>query len=146
MESLKSFFRPEFLNRLDEIITFDLLSEEVIADIVQIQMKEVIARLAKKDIKLTVTDDVLAYLAKEGYDPKFGARPLRRVIQSKILTPIAGMMVGEGMMQGGVVKVSMKKDKDGLDFEVKKSTRNKATATEVQKKPEAKKRNVAVSA
>jgi ATP-dependent Clp protease ATP-binding subunit ClpC len=145
MESLKSFFRPEFLNRLDEIITFDLLSSEVIADIVKIQMSEVIARLAKKDIKLSVSDEVMAYLAKEGYDPKFGARPLRRVIQSKILTPIASMMVGEGMMQGGVVKVSMKKDKDGLDFEVKKLARSKAVPPTVDKKSETKKKNVAVT-
>jgi ATP-dependent Clp protease ATP-binding subunit ClpB len=123
MESLKNFFRPEFLNRLDEIITFDLLTSEVIADIVHIQMVEVIKRLEKKEIKLSVTEEVMQYLAKEGYDPKFGARPLRRVIQSKILTPVANMMVGEGMLQGGVVKVSIKKEV--LDFEIKKSSRAK---------------------
>ncbi len=137
MESLKSFFRPEFLNRLDEIITFDLLSPEVIAEIVKIQMKEVINRLAKKEIKLAVSDEVMTYLAKEGYDPKFGARPLRRVIQSKILTPIAGMMVGEGMMQGGTVKVTMKKDV--LDFEIKKKARAKTETSVVTKKSPSKK-------
>jgi ATP-dependent Clp protease ATP-binding subunit ClpC len=137
MESLKSFFRPEFLNRLDEIITFDLLSPEVISEIVKIQMKEVINRLAKKEIKLSVSDEVMTYLAKEGYDPKFGARPLRRVIQSKILTPIAGMMVGEGMMQGGTVKVTMKKDV--LDFEVKKKARAKTEASVTTKKSPSKK-------
>lgn len=138
MESLKNFFRPEFLNRLDETIVFDLLTPEVIADIVEIQMKEVIDRLAKKEIKLSVTEDVMKYLAKEGYDPKFGARPLRRVIQSKILTPVANMMVGEGMLQGGTVKVSMKKDV--LDFEIKKTSRVKtapATEKKVTKKKEA---------
>jgi ATP-dependent Clp protease ATP-binding subunit ClpC len=145
MDSLKNFFRPEFLNRLDEIIVFDLLTPEVIADIVDIQMKDVIKRLEKKEIKLSVTDDVLKYLAKEGYDPKFGARPLRRVIQSKILTPLANMMVGEGMLQGGSVKVSMKKDKTGtdateLDFEVKKSSKIKAVIPEEPKK--AKKKEV----
>jgi ATP-dependent Clp protease ATP-binding subunit ClpC len=143
MESLKHFFRPEFLNRLDEIIVFDLLTPEVIADIVDIQMKDVIKRLEKKEIKLSVTDDVLKYLAKEGYDPKFGARPLRRVIQSKILTPLANMMVGEGMLQGGSVKVSMKKDKTNtdapeLDFEVKKSAKIKAVIPDEEKKPKKK--------
>ncbi len=132
MESLKNFFRPEFINRLDEIITFDLLTPEVIADIVQIQMKDVIKRLAKKEIKLAVADEVMAFIAKEGYDPKFGARPLRRVIQSKILTPIANMMVGEGMMQGGTVKVTMKKDV--LDFEIRKKARAKVEVTAAPKK------------
>lgn len=125
MESLKNYFRPEFLNRLDEIIVFDLLSPEVIAQIVDIQVDDVVERLAKKEIKLSVSKDVCEYLAKEGYDPKFGARPLRRLIQSKILTPVANMMVGEGMLQGGTVSVTMKKGE--LDFDVKKTGRRKTT-------------------
>jgi ATP-dependent Clp protease ATP-binding subunit ClpA len=87
-------------------------------------------RLAKKDITLTVTDEVLEYLAKEGYDPKFGARPLKRVIQSKILTPVANMMVGEGMLQRGTVAVSMKKGE--LTFDIKKRAQVKTKT--VQKK------------
>jgi ATP-dependent Clp protease ATP-binding subunit ClpB len=118
MDSLKGYFRPEFLNRLDEIIIFDILSPETIRSIVEMQVEIVRERLLSKDIALTVTKDVYDYLAKEGYDPKMGARPLKRVIQSKILTPVASMMVGQGMLQGGTVKVSMKKDE--LDFEVKK--------------------------
>lgn len=123
LDSLKHFFRPEFLNRLDEIIVFDLLSPEAIRQIVDLQVIEVKDRLEKKEIKLSVTKEVLEYLAKEGYDPKFGARPLRRLIQSKILTPVANMMVGEGMLQSGTVKVSMKKDE--LDFDIKRSTKTK---------------------
>lgn len=118
MESLKHFFRPEFINRLDEIIIFDILSPETIRSIVNIQIEDVRKRLEKKEIALSVTDEVLEYLAKEGYDPKFGARPLKRVIQSKILTPVANMMVGEGMLQRGIVKVSMKKGE--LIFDVKR--------------------------
>lgn len=124
MESLKLFFRPEFINRLDEIIIFDILSPETIRSIVGIQVEDVQKRLAKKEIVLTVTDEVLEYLAKEGYDPKFGARPLKRVIQSKILTPVANMMVGEGMLQRGTVAVTMKKGE--LAFEVKKRAVPKA--------------------
>ena len=120
MESLKHFFRPEFLNRLDEIIVFDILSAETIRSIVTLQVEDVRKRLEKKEIALSVTDEVLDYLAREGYDPKFGARPLKRVIQSKILTPVANMMVGEGMLQRGAVKVSMKKDE--LQFDVKRQT------------------------
>ncbi len=118
MESLKLFFRPEFLNRLDEIIVFDILSPETIRSIVGIQVEDVKKRLEKKQILLSVTDEVLEFLAKEGYDPKFGARPLKRVIQSKILTPVANMMIGEGMLHGGIVKVAMKKDE--LVFDVRK--------------------------
>lgn len=126
LESLKSFFRPEFLNRLDEVIVFDILSPETIRSIVEMQVAEVQKRLHGKDIALSVTKDVYDYLARAGYDPKFGARPLKRVIQSKILTPVASAMVGTGMLHGGIVKVSMKKDE--LAFEVhRKGEQTKTT-------------------
>jgi ATP-dependent Clp protease ATP-binding subunit ClpB len=139
MESLKHFFRPEFLNRLDEIIIFDILSPETIRSIVTIQVEDVRKRMEKKEIKLEITDEVLEYLAKEGYDPKFGARPLKRVIQSKILTPVANMMVGEGMLQRGSVKVSMKKGE--LQFDVKRQgvrgAKEKVVKSEPKKEREA---------
>lgn len=137
MDTLKHFFRPEFLNRLDEIIVFDLLSPEALRQIVDLQVDEVESRLLKKEIKLSVTKEVMEYLAKEGYDPKFGARPLRRVIQSKILTPVANMMVGEGMLQSGTVKVGMKGDE--LNFDIKKTGQKKepvAKKTAKRKKKE----------
>ena len=141
MDSLKQFFRPEFLNRLDEVIVFDILAPQTIAEIVKMQVKEVERRLAAKDIELTVSDEVLKFLAEQGYDPKFGARPLKRVIQSKILTPVANMMVGEGMLQGGTVKVSLKTSntsKDGqtaaeLSFDVKKKTRARSSTATAKK-------------
>jgi ATP-dependent Clp protease ATP-binding subunit ClpC len=139
-DTLKQYFRPEFLNRLDEIIIFDLLSEEAIAEIVDLQVDDVVKRLEKKEIALTLSKEVRAYLAKEGYDPKFGARPLRRLIQSKILTPIANMMVGEGMLQGGTVKVTMKKGE--LDFDIKKKGRRKNTP-KAEPKPKNKNQPVA---
>lgn len=138
MESLKTFFRPEFLNRLDEIIVFELLTPEVIRGIVDLQVSDVVERLLKKEIKLSVTKDVLDYLAKEGYDPKFGARPLRRVIQSKILTPVANMMVSEGMMQGGTVKVAMKDNE--LSFDITREKRNNTKKTAAKKKTATKKK------
>ncbi|MEX0930960.1 MAG: AAA family ATPase [Candidatus Paceibacterota bacterium] len=127
MDSLKNYFRPEFLNRLDEVIIFDILSPETIRKIVSMQIDEVVKRLAGKDIDLRVTDAVLDFIANEGFDPKFGARPLRRVIQSKILTPVANMMVGEGMLQGGVVKVDMKGSEFAFDVKRKRS-RSKSTS------------------
>lgn len=121
MESLKNFFRPEFLNRLDEIILFEILSPAVISEIVKMQIDNVSKRLKAKDIELVVEPEVLDYLAREGYDPKFGARPLKRVIQSKILTPVANMMVNQGMLRGGSVRVSLKGDE--LHFDTKKKGR-----------------------
>jgi ATP-dependent Clp protease ATP-binding subunit ClpC len=126
MDSLKNFFRPEFLNRLDEIIVFDILSTDTVRSIVGLQVEEVTKRLRGKEIALSVSDAVLDYLAKEGYDPKFGARPLKRVIQSKILTPVANMMIQEGMLRGGTVRVEMKKDE--LSFDVKKKAMSRSAA------------------
>jgi ATP-dependent Clp protease ATP-binding subunit ClpB len=129
LESLKNFFRPEFLNRLDEIIIFDILSRETIRNIVGMQIELVKERLLQKEIELTISDEVLDQITTEGYDPKFGARPLKRVIQSKILTPVASLMISEGMLQGGSVSISMKKDE--LYFDVKK--RGKGTRKEMEK-------------
>jgi ATP-dependent Clp protease ATP-binding subunit ClpB len=108
MNALKDHFRPEFLNRLDEIIIFDILSKEAIADIVNIQVGIVKERLLQKDIKLNLTNSVMEHLAKEGYNPQYGARPLKRLIQSKILTPIASLMVSKGISKGGTINVDMK--------------------------------------
>lgn len=132
MDSLKHYFRPEFLNRLDEIIIFDILSPDTIRNIVEMQVEEVEKRLASKDIVLTVTSEVYDYLAKEGYDPKFGARPLKRIIQSKILTPVASMMVGQGMLRGGIVKVTMKKSELAFDI-TKKGSHRSTTGNRVKK-------------
>ncbi len=93
MDALKDHFRPEFLNRLDEIITFDILSPESIEKIVILEIEKVKQRLLQKEIKLEITPEVCAYVAKEGYNPEFGARPLRRFIQTKILTPVALLIV-----------------------------------------------------
>ncbi len=120
MASLKDYFRPEFINRLDDIIIFDILSPEAIAEIVKIQVDVIKARLAEKDIVLDVAPEVYAYLAREGYNPQYGARPLKRLIQNKILTSVASFMIAQGMLRGGSVKVTMK-DNGEFAFEVKKA-------------------------
>lgn len=131
MDSLKDFFRPEFINRLDEIVIFDILAKDTLMDIVGLQLDEVTARLKEKDITLTVSKDARAYLAEEGYDPRYGARPLKRVIQSKILTPVANMMIREGVLTGGTVKVGVKNGE--LTFSVTKRGAGKRTAKKPQK-------------
>ncbi len=117
LESLKDHFRPEFLNRLDDIIVFDILSKEAIAEIVKIQVGIVKGRLLEKEIKLNLSDAVFEHLAKEGYSPQYGARPIKRLIQNKILTPIATLMVGRGIMRGGVISVDMKPARHALVVE-----------------------------
>jgi ATP-dependent Clp protease ATP-binding subunit ClpA len=119
MNSLKDFFRPEFLNRVDDIILFDILSKESIEKIVSIQVNLVIERLKAKDINLVITPDVLTYLAKEGYNPHYGARPLKRLIQNKILTPVANLMISQGITKGGTITVTMKKGTEEFQFDVK---------------------------
>ena len=118
MATLKDYFRPEFLNRLDDIIIFDILKPEVIQKIVGIQVEMVKKRLADKEIVLDVSEEVLAELSQKGYDPHYGARPLKRLIQTKILNPIASLMISKGVMQGGAISVGLK-DKE-FTFEVKK--------------------------
>lgn len=108
LASLKEHFRPEFLNRLDEIVMFDILSPKAIRSIVDIQINIVQKRLAEKGIQLEVTDKVLNYLGEKGYNPQYGARPLKRLIQDKILTPIANLMVAQHVTNGGIVSVDMK--------------------------------------
>lgn len=117
MESLKDFFRPEFLNRLDEIVIFDILSQEAVKEIVKVQMGIAKARLLEKEIKLTVAPEVLEHLSKEGYNPQYGARPLKRLIQSKILTPIASLMISRGVYRGGMVAVAMKNGELNISVE-----------------------------
>ncbi len=124
--ALKDRFRPEFLNRLDDIVIFDVLNKESLARIVENQVQEVIARLLGKRIVLSIAPEVRTWLASIGHNPQYGARPLKRAIQDKILTPIASFMVSQGIMEGGMVNVSMKGDQP--HFEVKKTTVRKPGA------------------
>jgi ATP-dependent Clp protease ATP-binding subunit ClpB len=107
LASLKDYFRPEFLNRVDDIILFDILSPEAIRDIVKIQVDLVVKRLADKQIELILAPAVFDYLAKEGYNPQYGARPLKRLIQSKILTPVANLLIAQEVNAGGCIYVNV---------------------------------------
>ena len=126
MGSLKDYFRPEFLNRLDEIILFDILSPEIIRDIVRIQVAEVVKRLEDKNITLSFTDAALDLLGKDGYSSQYGARPLKRLVQTKILTPVANMMVSRAIIEGGTVKVDVKAGE--FTFDVKKGPERQRNA------------------
>jgi ATP-dependent Clp protease ATP-binding subunit ClpB len=117
-DALKDFFKPEFLNRLDEIIIFDILGPSSIRTIVDLQINLVRERLKAKEIELVLDVAVMDYFAKEGYNPQYGARPLKRLIQTKLLTPIASFMISKGIMRGGTITVNMKNNE--LVFDVKR--------------------------
>jgi len=128
MESLRDHFRPEFINRLDEILVFNPLSTEILREIVDLQLQIVRERLAKKNINLEISDEVLKFLAGEGYNPEYGARPLKRLIQSKILNPVASFIIGRQVDGGGIVTVSLKNGEPVVDLikAVKSKIRPKA--------------------
>ena len=100
MEALRSHFRPEFLNRVDEIIIFDRLTQEELTRIVDIQLARVLSRLQQQNLQLVLTERAKQMLAKEGYDPVYGARPLKRVIQRTLLDPLS-LAVLEGKFVPG---------------------------------------------
>jgi ATP-dependent Clp protease ATP-binding subunit ClpB len=114
-ENLGQFFRPEFLNRIDERVVFKKLSEENIEGIVRIQLDKLIKRLSDQGIQIHLDEAAVQYLAKKGYDPTFGARPLKRVIQREIANPLSKKLLSGELGKGQVVQV---KGHDlGLNFE-----------------------------
>ena len=117
LEALKDHFRPEFINRLDEIIVFDILSPESIREIVNLRVQVVADRLHTKGIMFKINDDAMNYLAKEGYDPHYGARPLNRLIQNKILNPVATYILSNGVKKGDTIAVSVKNGELLIDKE-----------------------------
>jgi ATP-dependent Clp protease ATP-binding subunit ClpB len=108
MDALRSHFRPEFLNRVDEIIIFDRLTEDDLKKIVEIQLRRLTKRLEQQKITLQLSDSAKALLAREGYDPVYGARPLRRVIQREILDPLSIDILEGKVREGQTVKVDAK--------------------------------------
>ena len=106
MDAVRAHFRPEFLNRLDETIIFDRLAREDMQGIVTIQMARLLKRLAARKITLSLDDGARKWLADEGYDPVFGARPLKRVIQSALQNPLAEMLLSDDLRDGDTIEVT----------------------------------------
>ncbi len=109
---VRASFKPEFLNRLDEIVTFDALSREDLTHIVELLLRSLESRLAARRITLAVTPEARAWLADAGYDPAYGARPLRRLIQTAIGDPLARLLIAGDVTDGGAVTVE--RGEDGL--------------------------------
>ncbi len=114
MRLLQANFRPEFLNRIDEIVTFHPLRKEHLAGIVDIQLRHVSKRLAEKGYRLEVTGAAREYLAEVGYNPDFGARPLKRLIQRELQDPLAIKILAGEFKEGELIRVD--RGADGLIF------------------------------
>jgi len=108
-DSLKEFFKPEFLNRLDETIIFDVLTREEVKKIVGLQVEVIAKRLLEKEIVLEVSDDAIAHIAEKSFDPHFGARPIKRFMQSHVLNQVASLMIAKKFVKGGVAEVTLVK-------------------------------------
>jgi ATP-dependent Clp protease ATP-binding subunit ClpB len=107
MDLLKASVRPEFLNRIDEIVLFDPLSRENIRQIVDIQFAETKRRLAEQGITIDATVEVLDKLGEEGFDPIFGARPLKRVMQRRILNELSKLVLGNQISKDAVILMEL---------------------------------------
>jgi len=117
---LKKFFRPEFINRIDEIIVFRKLNKDDIKKIIDIQLERINSRFADKKIKVVFDESIKEYLVKVGYDETFGARPLNRAIQKEVLDKIAVHIISNKIKEGDTVIVKYN-EKDGVIFEIKES-------------------------
>ena len=116
IDKLKDVFRPEFLNRIDEIIAFDALTKEQLLQIVDLMLKDTLKALSEKDIKLEISDDSKNFILEKGTDIKFGARPLRRAIQRHIEDELSEMILKSELLDGQTVKISFENDR--LKFDV----------------------------
>jgi len=107
MEAVKGHFRPEFLNRIDDIVVFDRLSRDDLREIVEIQLKTLEQRLGQRRIDVAFDDEALHLLAQRGYDPVYGARPLKRLIQTDVADKLARGLLDGTFVEGQSIKVSV---------------------------------------
>jgi ATP-dependent Clp protease ATP-binding subunit ClpB len=114
LEDVRGYFRPEFVNRIDEIVVFEPLGRDEIAQIVDIQLRSLRRRLDERGLTIELTDEARAYLATKGYEPAFGARPLKRLIQREIQDPLAIRLLSGEIRDGDVVTIDA--TANGLEF------------------------------
>jgi ATP-dependent Clp protease ATP-binding subunit ClpB len=133
-EILKKSIRPEFLNRIDEVIMFEPLSRNYMNDIVRIQLQSVIKSLAAQDIKMTASDEAIDWIAQLGFDPQFGARPVKRVIQRQVLNELSKQLLADAIQKDKEIVLDM--------FDNKLVFRNKAEAAEAPQTPKKKKAGI----
>jgi ATP-dependent Clp protease ATP-binding subunit ClpC len=117
LEEVKKTFKPEFLNRIDDVIVFRPLEKSDLFRIIDIEIAEVQARLSDQKVILSLDQEAKEFLTEKGFDPVFGARPLKRTIQRYIEDPLAEEIIGSRIKEGSTVRISRKKDREELSFE-----------------------------
>ncbi|KAG2679434.1 hypothetical protein I3760_11G050000 [Carya illinoinensis] len=121
MQEVKKHFRPELLNRLDELVVFDPLNHEQLRKVARLQMKDVAVRLAERGIALAVTDAALDYVLAESYDPVYGARPIRRWLEKKVVTELSRMLIREEIDENSTVYIDAGPNGSDLVYRVEKN-------------------------
>jgi ATP-dependent Clp protease ATP-binding subunit ClpB len=121
MELLKQSFRPEFLNRIDETVIFNRLGKDEVGKIIDIQLTRLAQRLAERKITLNLSGAAKSLLAERGYDPMFGARPLKRTIQSDLENPLAKLIIAGTFREGDTIAADASPDKSGDSIVFKRS-------------------------
>lgn len=121
MEEVRMHFRPELLNRLDEIVVFEPLAHEQLLKVARMQMKDVALRLAERGVALAVTDSALDLVLKESYDPVYGARPLRRWLERKVVTQLSRMLINDEVDDNSTVFIDAKPGAHTLSYRVEKN-------------------------
>jgi ATP-dependent Clp protease ATP-binding subunit ClpB len=112
--ALKVFFTPEFLNRVDEVVEYKSIESQNMIHIVKIQLHDVVARLKEKQIGISFSDKACQWLAEKGFDAQFGARPLKRLIQTEVLNPLAKKLIAQEIKENAQVTVEL--GANGLEF------------------------------
>jgi ATP-dependent Clp protease ATP-binding subunit ClpC len=115
LDEMKKTFRPEFLNRIDGTVVFHALNKEHIRKIVELMLSQVQGQLKEKDLKLEITDAAKDYLGEKGYDPAFGARPLRRVIEREVEDPLSDALLNGKFRSGETIKIDYQDGKVVLE-------------------------------
>ena len=121
MGAAKKAFKPEFLNRITELVVFHMLEKEDLITIVDLEMEKVVERLEEKGIKISLDDSAKELLIEEGYDPAYGARPMRRAVERHLEDPLAEHLLRGDIQEGDTVKVTLVEDEKRLKFSADES-------------------------
>jgi ATP-dependent Clp protease ATP-binding subunit ClpC len=116
LDEAKKHFRPEFLNRLDDLVVFHMLEKKDLNQIVDLEVNKLVKRLAEKEITLTLTAEARDFLSEKGFDPAYGARPMRRAVERFLEDPLAEAVLRGAVKAGDKVEVVKKTDTEELDF------------------------------
>jgi ATP-dependent Clp protease ATP-binding subunit ClpC len=136
-DALKRVFNPEFLNRVDDVIVFHPLERSHIFEIIDIMQRDLFKRVTELGIEVELTQAAKEFLVEKGYDPQYGARPLRRAIQKYVEDPMAEAILQSDLQEGAKMTVGHKKGEDALSFKARKARKSKKSGESESPEPEA---------